>query len=90
MDIGEGKPPLRLATVGPGAVVGEVAFYLGEPRSASIIAEEPMVAFVFSRASLERLESEAPDAALKFHESIATMLARRLMQTNRLIRLLAD
>jgi sulfate permease, SulP family len=90
MDIGEGKPPLRLATVGPGAVVGEVAFYLGEPRSASIIAEEPMVAFIFSRASLERLESEAPDAALKFHESIATMLARRLMQTNRLIRLLAD
>jgi sulfate permease, SulP family len=88
MDIGEGKPPLRLATVGPGAVVGEVAFYLGEPRSASIIAEEPMVAFVFSRASLERLESEAPDAALKFHESIATMLARRLMQTSRTRRLL--
>jgi sulfate permease, SulP family len=90
MDIGEGKPPLRLATVGPGAVVGEVAFYLGEPRSASIIAEEPMVACVFSRASLQRLEAEAPDAASKFHESIARMLARRLMQTNRLVRLLAD
>ena len=90
MDVGEGQPPLRLATVGPGAVVGEVAFYLGEPRSASIIAEEPIVAWIFFRRNLVRLEAEAPEAALKFHEAMATMLARRLTQTNRLVRLLAD
>jgi SulP family sulfate permease len=85
-----GPGPLRLATIGPGAIVGEIAFYLGEPRSASIVAEEPMVIWNFSRASLARLEREMPRAAVNFHRSIAVVLARRLARTNRTVRLLAD
>ena len=84
-----GGGSLRVATAGPGAVVGEVAFYLETPRSASIIAEEPLVAWRLSRANLGRLEREKPDLAAKFHAGIATIVSRRLIGTNRLLRLLA-
>jgi SulP family sulfate permease len=85
-----GNGVIRLATVGPGAIVGEMAFYLGETRSASIVAEEPMVVWSFTRAAMERLQTDAPAAALRFHSGIAAMLARRLTRTNRLVRFLAD
>lgn len=81
---------IRLATVGPGAIVGEMAFYLGEPRSASIVAEEPMLAWSFTRAAMEKLQAEAPAAALRFHSGMAAVLSRRLTRTNRIVRFLAD
>jgi SulP family sulfate permease len=85
-----GDEPIRLAGVGPGAVIGEGAFYLREPRSASIVADGPLVVWRFTRDDLARLAEEAPAAAAAFHAGMATMLARRLIATNRLVRLLAD
>jgi SulP family sulfate permease len=85
-----GHAPVRLATVGPGAILGEVAFYLGERRSASVAAEEDMVVWRFSRESIERLQQERPDVGRRFHQGIAAMLAKRLTRTNHLVRLLAD
>ncbi len=85
-----GGGSIRLATVGPGAIVGEMAFYLGETRSASIIAEEPMVVWRFSRAAMKHLQAHAPAAALRFHEGMAAILAKRLTRTNRIVRFLAE
>jgi SulP family sulfate permease len=82
--------PLRLATIGPGAIVGEISFYLQELRTASIVVEERLVAWKFTRRALAGLQADAPEAALELHRSIAAMLARRLGQTNRLLRILAD
>jgi SulP family sulfate permease len=82
--------PLRLATIGPGAIVGEISFYLHEPRTASIVVEERLVAWKFTREALNGLQADVPEAALDLHRSIAAMLARRLGQTNRLLRILAD
>jgi SulP family sulfate permease len=82
--------PLRLATIGPGAIVGEISFYLQELRTASIVVEERLVAWRFTRRALAGLQADAPEAALELHRSIAAMLARRLGQTNRLLRILAD
>src|SRR5262249_37045604 len=73
MDTGDGET-LRLTTVGHGAVVGEVAFYTGEPRSASVTAEEPLVAWRFSRDDLRRLEETEPDVAIRFHEGMAAII----------------
>ena len=87
---GTGDAPVRIATVGPGAIVGEVAFFLGRPRTASVIVEAPMTAWRFSRASLARLQKERPDLAFRFHEGIAAMMAVRLTSTNRLVMFLAD
>ncbi|HVZ13211.1 MAG TPA: cyclic nucleotide-binding domain-containing protein, partial [Bauldia sp.] len=88
--VSPGHAPIRLATIGPGAIVGEVAFYLGEERSASVIAEQDLIAWRLSRTSMDRLQAEMPETGLRFHQGIAAMLARRLTRTNRLVRLLAD
>ncbi len=85
-----GSQSIRLATLTHGAIVGEVAFYLSVPRSASVVAESTVVAWRFSRASLDRLHADEPEIAARFHQGIASMLAERLTRTNRLIQLLAD
>jgi SulP family sulfate permease len=88
--IGAGNAAVRIATIGPGAVVGEVAFFLDQPRNASVVVESPMTAWRFSRKSLARLQKEMPDLAFRFHEGIAAMMAARLTSTNRLVVFLAD
>ena len=90
VELMNGAQTVRLATVTHGAIVGEIAFYRAVPRSASVIAETDLVAWRFSRASLERLRASDPDVAARFHQGIAAMLADRLTSTNRLIQLLAD
>ncbi|WP_421722804.1 SulP family inorganic anion transporter [Bauldia sp.] len=82
--------PVRLARIGPGAIVGELAYYLREPRAARVTSEEDMVVWRLSREALERLRTEAPADALRFHESMAAMLSRRLVGTNRVLTFLAD
>jgi SulP family sulfate permease len=82
---GDRPEPIHMAVVGSGAVVGELAFYLGEPRTGSVVARTDMVVWRFSRQAMRRLASRAPDAALRFHQGIAAMLSRRLMRTNRLV-----
>lgn len=85
-----GKERVRLATVGPGAIAGEMAFYLRNPRSASVIAEAPLIAWRLSAASLRRLEIDSPETLVRFHRGMAAILADRLTGANRLVRLLAD
>jgi SulP family sulfate permease len=81
---------VRLALFGPGAVVGEIAFYTGRPRSASVVAASPVVAWRLSRAAMHRFQEEAPAAAFRLHAGLAAILAQRLASTDRLVRFLAD
>ncbi len=81
---------IRLSTIGPGAIAGELAYYLHAPRTASVVSEDEMRVWRLSRASLDRLKREAPDVALALHEAMAAMLAGRLDSTNRILRFLAD
>ncbi len=81
---------VRVATVGRGSIVGEMAFYLAKPRSASVVAEGQVVAWRFSARSLDRLQAVSPEAAIGFHRAMASLLADRLTSTNQLVRLLAD
>jgi SulP family sulfate permease len=87
---GPGDTHIRLKTLGPGAIVGEIAFYLGVTRTASVVARSRVVAWLFSRQTLERMQKDAPDLAVAFHNGMATMLASRLSSTNRLVQFLMD
>lgn len=69
---------LRLRTMMPGTVVGEVGVYLGDVRSASVVADGPCVAYRLTDASLTRMETESPALAAALHRSLATLLAERL------------
>src|SRR5262249_17809346 len=52
--------PFHLAYVEAGAVVGELAFYLARPRTASVIADRAVAAWRLARADLKRLETDSP------------------------------
>jgi len=83
------EAPVHIASVGPGDILGEIAFYLGEERSASVIAEDEMIIWRLSQEAMEQLQREAPTAALKFHRGMAANLSRRLARTSRHVSILA-
>ena len=82
--------PVRLMAFGTGTVLGEVAFYRGERRSASAVASSHVKAWLLKRSALAEIERKAPKLAAAFHLQIARALAERLQNANRLIRVLAD
>lgn len=80
------REAIRLRSVsGPGAVLGEVAFYLRRSRTASVHAVRPSRVFELDRESLTRMESDDPEAAAGFHKMMATLLSDRLAATNHLL-----
>ncbi len=81
---------IRLSTVRPGVVVGEVAMYTGVPRTADVVAETPIVVLRLSRPSIERMEAEDPETAAALHRWLATMLSERLTDSNRAFSALLD
>ncbi|MSO54453.1 MAG: cyclic nucleotide-binding domain-containing protein [Rhodospirillales bacterium] len=76
---------VRLRTMGPGTVVGEIAFYLGTPRSASVIAEADTLVYRLTRQALLDLQTSRPHVAIHFQEAMARLLAGRIVETNRLL-----
>jgi sulfate permease, SulP family len=81
---------MRLSTVRPGVVVGEIALYTGAPRTADVVAETACVVLTLSRDSIERLESDEPEEAAAFHRWLATTLAARLIDSQRAYSALLD
>jgi SulP family sulfate permease len=74
---------MRLATIRPGVVVGEVAMFSGVPRMADVVAEAPSVVLRLRRSAIERMESEEPELAAALHRWLARTLADRLSDTLR-------
>jgi SulP family sulfate permease len=85
----EGKR-MRLSTVRPGVVVGEIAVYTGAPRTADVVAETPCVVLGLTRTAIERLETEEPETAAALHRWLATTLAERLADSQRVVAELLD
>jgi SulP family sulfate permease len=81
---------IRLRTLRPGVVVGEVALYTGVPRTADVVAETASVVLRFSAASIDRIEAEQPEVAAALHRWLATTLAGRLHETMRAADALLD
>lgn len=72
------KKTIRLRTIGPGNTVGEVAFYLGQTRNATIAAADDCILQEFSEKSILHLQNENPKSAIKFHRFIIRILAERV------------
>jgi SulP family sulfate permease len=81
---------MRLRTIRPGVVVGEVAMYTEVPRTADVVAEEPSVVLRLSKESIARIQAEEPELAAALHEWLATTLADRLSYTQRAVDALMD
>jgi sulfate permease, SulP family len=81
---------MRLGTVRPGAMVGEMALYTGVSRTADVVAETPSVVLELSRAAMDRLEADEPETAAALHRWLATTLAERLTDSLRAYATLLD
>jgi CRP-like cAMP-binding protein len=65
----------KIATVGPGAVVGEVAVLTSGRRTATVTATSPMRLIVLFKRDVWALERTAPEAARRLQELVAVHLA---------------
>jgi sulfate permease, SulP family len=74
---------MRLRTLGPGVVVGEVSLYTGVPRTADVVTETPAVVLRLGADAISRIESEDPELATALHRWLAWTLADRLGDTLR-------
>jgi CRP-like cAMP-binding protein len=59
---------LHVATIGPGAVVGEMALIGHKPRNATVTAQTPMRLFAFNISSFKKLLDERPVAQKYIYE----------------------
>lgn len=76
---------LRLAKLGRGAMTGEMAFYSGEARTASIVALADSDVYVLHRDSLMQMRVQHGDLATRFDQVVICRIAESLRRTNRLL-----
>ena len=81
---------VRLRTMHPGVVVGEIALYTGAARTADVVTATPSVVLRLSRSSIERIEAEDPALAAALHRWLAWTVADRLGDTMRSFDALLD
>lgn len=68
----------EVARLGPGEVVGEMAFVDAEPRSATVTAPAGATVLDFSRDALASLRANAPRVAAAIQRNVLFDVARRL------------
>ncbi|MFN8234160.1 MAG: SulP family inorganic anion transporter [Actinomycetota bacterium] len=76
---------VRLRTLLPGVVVGEVALYTGMARTADVVAEVPSDVLRLSREAIAGLETSRPEVASALHRWLAATVSERLTETQRAI-----
>jgi sulfate permease, SulP family len=74
---------VRLQTLSPGTLVGEVGFFLDSPRSASVIADRRTVAYRLSRSAMLTMQENDPELALAFKDLIIRLVSERLSAADR-------
>lgn len=89
LELREGRTT-RLRTMKPGTVIGEVGFYLGGLRTASVVATEPSTVYWLSAQVVRQLEGDEPELAAALHKWIARLLAERLAENVIMLEALAD
>ena len=80
LDTGSGKKH-RIRRASAGTVFGEVGFYLGSPRTASVIIDTAGEVLVLSQEANSRLEAEYPHIAAAMHKFMIRVITRRLQLT---------
>lgn len=78
---------VRVRTMLGGAVVGEIALYLRQSRTADVIVDVPSDVFRLSSEDLQRLRREDAELSALAHQLLATNLSEKLAVANRMIQL---
>ena len=80
--INTARGPVKVASLGRNAVIGEIAILCDVPRTATVIAKERTVTLKINKETFFRLVTEFPQMAVE----IMRELARRLEKTNEQLR----
>lgn len=70
--------PLKVAEVGPGAFVGEIAILIDVPRTATIKATEPMTTLKITKELFFRMVTDFPSIGIE----VMRVLAQRIEHMN--------
>ena len=81
---------MRLRSMRGGTTVGEMGMYLGNARTASVVADRLSIVYRLSKNALKEMEKKDPKVAALLHQWIASLLAERLADNNRTIEALLD
>ena len=73
-----GEEALRLNTLSSENLVGELGFYLGSKRNASIVSETPIKVYRLTTEAIKSMEAGDPEAASAFHKFIVHAMAEKL------------
>lgn len=79
------RPPVRVRTFTAGTMVGEIGFFLGSLRTATVVAEENCRILVLSRHDVDRLRGTHPEQALALLARIEERLCLRIRDKDQLI-----
>jgi sulfate permease, SulP family len=66
-----------------GAILGEMAIYTGEHRTASLRVEDDATLFRLDRENLARMSAKFPASTAALHAYIVRIMAERLSRANR-------
>jgi CRP-like cAMP-binding protein len=80
--INTAKGPVKVASLGRNAIVGEIAILCDVPRTATVTAKDKTVTLKINKETFFRLVTEFPQMAVE----IMRELARRLEKTNEQLR----
>jgi SulP family sulfate permease len=86
IDLPNGRK-LRLRTMTPGAIVGDIALYTGQRRTADVVIDEDTTVLSLSAAALAEIEQSYGNLAAAIHRIFARTLAEKLVLANNAIRL---
>ena len=75
----------RLATVTAGTIFGEMSLLDRQPRSADVVAREPLVCFELTAESFDHLREQHHAIGVELLAALATLLGGRLREANQLI-----
>jgi len=80
-----GKEPLRLQTMQGANVLGELGFFLGTVRSASVVADTAAVVYSLSHAALCDLRREQPALASTMDSVVIHQLCQRVVHLTQVV-----
>ncbi|MEM1079791.1 MAG: cyclic nucleotide-binding domain-containing protein [Pseudomonadota bacterium] len=77
---------IRVRSLRPGAIVGEIASYARLSRTADVVAETPAVVYRIDPGTLDVVLSEDPALAAAWHKMIAITLSEKIHRTTLMLR----
>jgi SulP family sulfate permease len=76
---------MRVRVMGPGAIVGEIAYMSDRPRNADVVCEEATTVLCLTAASIRQIEEQDRDLAALMMSIFNRSLASKLDMTNGLL-----